>query len=258
IEQLQIERWYASKVNLGSGMVQTQHGLYPVPAPATLELLKGLPTYSSDVEAELITPTGAAILRHLRPEFRLPAARWSVSGYGAGTRELEIPNALRVLFGQPLARPIAEQEATVIETDLDDMSPELLPYLREKLFAAGAQDVSWHSLQMKKGRWGVRLYLLAAAERIDALSELLFRETTTLGLRLHRVNKRILERELISVKLPGGMVRVKLGRLGQEIVNVKPEYEDCRELAINSGLPLEQIERLARAAAEEQLQREVS
>lgn len=253
IERLKIKRWYASKVNLGSGTVATQHGIYPVPAPATLELLKGMPTYSSGIEAELVTPTGAAILRHLEPEFQMPSARWDAVGYGAGTRELEIPNTLRVLVGQSLKRPIETREALVIETDIDDMNPQRLPYVAARLMDAGAQDVSWHPLQMKKGRTGFRLYVLADAERLDALGELIYRETTTLGLRIHAVEKQMLEREVITVKIPQGQIRVKLARLGNEIVNAMPEYEDCCALAEASGLPLKEIEGLARAAAEKRL-----
>jgi uncharacterized protein (TIGR00299 family) protein len=253
IEELKIKRWYASKINMGSGTISTQHGVFPVPAPATVELLKGIPTYSSGIEAELVTPTGAAILRHLEPEFRMPPARWEAVGYGAGTRELEIPNTLRVLIGQSLERPIEVREVFLIETDIDDMNPQFLPYVQESLSKQGAQDVSWHALQMKKGRTGFRLCVLTTAEKVDALCELIFRETTTLGLRIHVVEKRMLDREIITVVLPQGKVRVKLGRLGKAIFNVMPEYEDCRALAEASGLPLKEIESLARAAAERRL-----
>jgi uncharacterized protein (TIGR00299 family) protein len=253
IEESEIERWYVSKINLGSGTVSTQHGLFPVPAPATVELLKGMSTYSSGIEAELVTPTGAAILKHLGPEFRLPPARWDSVGYGAGTRELEMPNALRVLVGQSLERPIEMQDALVIETDIDDMNPQFLPHIQELLLKRGAQDVSWHALQMKKGRTGFRLYVLTLEDRVDTLCELIFRETTTLGLRIHAVEKRLLDREIIAVAIPQGKVHVKLGRLGDEILNIMPEYEDCRALAEESGLPLKELEQRARAAAEKQL-----
>jgi len=253
IERLKIERWYASKINWGSGTVATQHGVFPVPAPATVELLKGMPTYSSGVAAELITPTVAAILRHLEPEFRMPSARWAAVGYGAGARQLEIPNTLRVLVGQPMERAFGAREAFVIETDIDDMNPQFLPHVQELLLKRGAQDVSWHALQMKKGRTGFRLYVLTAAEQIDTLCELVFRETTTLGLRVHAVEKRLLEREIITVTIPQGKGRVKVGRLGKVILNIMPEYEDCRALAEESGLPLKEIEQRVRAAAEKQL-----
>ncbi len=246
IEQLQIERAFVSKINLGSGFVETEHGRLPVPAPATLELLKGLPTYSSGIEAELTTPTGAALLRHLSPEYGLPPARWDAIGYGAGSRDLkEQPNVLRLLIGEALSSQkhpaMATEEAVVIETDLDDMNPQLLPYVQERLLAQGAQDVSWHSLQMKKNRPGVRLYVLGPPERVDALCETIFQETTTLGLRLHRVEKRRLSRKLITAETPHGPVRVKVALSSDRIVNVAPEYDDCLKLARKTGKPLKEI-----------------
>lgn len=252
LEALAAERYYTSKINLGSGSVKTRHGLLPVPAPATLELLKGLPTYSSGVEAELTTPTGAAILKHLAPQYGLPAARWQTIGYGAGTQELKTPNVLRVLVGESLPQEPGweRQEALVIEADIDDMSPELLPHVRERLFKEGAQDVSWHPLQMKKGRLGFRLCVLGLPEDADRLCEVIFRETTTLGVRIHRVEKRILERKIVKVETPYGAVRVKLGLFGGKVVNVAPEYEDCVQLAARRGAPLKEVMRLASESAQ--------
>lgn len=242
IEALEIDAWYSAKINLGSGFIHTDHGELPVPAPATLELLKGLPTYSSGIEAELTTPTGAAILAHLSPRFALPPARWNAVGYGAGARDLERPNALRILLGEALEYAGTEtEEALVIETDIDDMSPQLLPYVQEWLFERGAQDVTWHPVHMKKGRLGMRLSVLSPPERGDALCELVFRETTTLGLRIYRVEKRRLEREIIDVETVYGRVHVKIARLGDRTVNVAPEYDDCERLARERGVPLKEV-----------------
>jgi len=255
IEALAAERYYISKINLGSGSIETQHGLLPVPAPATLELLKGFPTYSSGVEAELTTPTGAAILRHLAPEYGLPPARWESIGYGAGTQQLKTPNVLRVFVGEALSHEGGweHQEALVIEADIDDMNPELLPHVRERLFQAGAQDVSWHPLQMKKGRTGFRLCVLSPPEDIDKLCEVVFRETTTLGVRIHRVEKRFLERKIVRVETPYGAVRVKLGLFQGEVLNVAPEYEDCVQLAAREGVPLKEVMRVAGEYARQEL-----
>lgn len=244
LEAIKIEKAWASKINLGSGLVETSHGRLPVPAPATLELLKGFPTYSSGIEVELTTPTGAAILRHLSPEFGLPPARWQMIGYGAGTLDLEHPNVLRVLIGESLSGQLRE-EAVVIETDIDDMNPQLLPHVQELLFKQGAQDVSWHALHMKKGRLGFRIFVLSPPERADELCETIFRETTTLGVRVHVVDKRRLERRVIEVETPHGRVRVKLGLWQDRVVNVSPEYDDCVRLAQQKGVPLKELMRLA-------------
>lgn len=253
IEQLGAEKTFVSKINMGSGFVKTDHGHLPVPVPSALELLKDMPTYSSGVEAELVTPTGAAILRHLAPMYEHPPARWQAIGYGAGTRELETPNVLRVLVGEGLSQRREDEEALVIETDIDDMSPQIFPYVQQLLFQHGAQDVNWHALHMKKNRPGVRLYVLSPPERVDALCEIVFRETSTLGVRIQTVKKRRLDRKMIHVSTPHGRVRVKLGFWRDRLMNVAPEYDDCVQLANQTGVPVKEIVRLATENAHRKL-----
>ncbi len=249
IESLQIERWCASKINVGSGTVKTAHGRLPVPAPATLELLKDFPVYASGIETELVTPTGAAILKDLAPDFALPPARWQNIGYGAGTKDFSTqPNVLRLLVGESLAQ-LDSDEAVVIETEIDDMNPEFFPYVQQKLLAQGAKSVSAQNILMKKGRPGLLVRVLCDAASVDRLCELLFRETTTLGAIYYPVRRKKLAREIIAVETRYGKVRVKLGRLGTEIINIAPEHEDCQRLAHDKNVALKEVYRAATEAA---------
>lgn len=250
VEKLKDATFYLPRLVLGTGTVRTQHGVYPVPAPATVELLKGIPCTGGDVEAELTTPTGAAIVRALKPRYEWPEARWSSVGYGAGGRELPRPNLLRVLVGESVARTEGD-EVVLILADVDDLSPEYFPHAQERLLEAGALDVSAESVLMKKGRPGLRIQVMAPPHLVDSLAEIVFRETTTLGVRLLPVRRRILARETRRVDTPYGPVRVKVGCLGGHVVNVSPEHEDCRELALASGVPLKVIYQAAVAAARE-------
>ncbi len=248
IESLQIDRWYISKINLGSGTVETAHGRLPVPAPATLELLRDFPVYSSGIETELTTPTGAALLKYLSPEFTMPSARWHQIGYGAGTKDLPQPNVLRVLVGESVT-DFDQDETVVIETEIDDMNPELFPYVQQKLFDHGAKSVSAHNILMKKGRPGLLVRVLCDHLLVDKLCEILFRETTTLGAIYYPVQRKKLARKVIEVQTPYGRVRVKLGLVGSEIINIAPEYEDCKRLAEEQGVALKEIYRAATEAA---------
>ncbi len=248
IEALTIDHWYASKINVGSGVTETAHGALPVPAPATLELLKNFPVYSSGIETELVTPTGAAILRHLVSGFSMPAARWQRIGYGAGTKELSQPNVLRVLVGESIAH-LESDETVVIETEIDDMNPELFPYVQQKLFDQGAKSVSAQSILMKKGRPGLLVRVLCDAPLVDKLCEILFRETTTLGAIYYPVRRKKLARKIIEIHTQYGPVRVKLGLLGSEMINIAPEYEDCKKLAQEQGIALKEVYRAALEAA---------
>jgi uncharacterized protein (TIGR00299 family) protein len=244
-EALGVDRWLASPLNVGSGTVDCQHGTLPVPAPATLALLGNAPVYSAGPPMERVTPTGAVILRMLNVTYApLPALRISAAGYGAGGRETPgQPNLLRLLVGEDQSAPIEESEPiAVIETVIDDCTPQILAYVSELLLAAGAWDVYRASVQMKKGRTGVQMTVLCRPDLMPALRDLLFRETTTIGLRWRLENKASLQREFLPVDTPWGKVRIKIARWPSgEIANAQPEYEDCRQLATLHAVPLKQV-----------------
>jgi hypothetical protein len=244
-EALGVDRWLASPLNVGSGTVDCQHGTLPVPAPATLALLGNAPVYSAGPPMERVTPTGAVILRMLDVTYApLPALRIASAGYGAGGRETPgQPNLLRLLVGEDQSAPIEETEPiAVIETVIDDCSPQILAYVSELLLAAGAWDVYRASVQMKKGRTGVQMTVLCRPDLMPALRDLLFRETTTIGLRWRLENKASLQREFLPVDTPWGKVRIKIARWPSgEIANAQPEYEDCRQLATLHAVPLKQV-----------------
>jgi uncharacterized protein (TIGR00299 family) protein len=258
-ELLGIEEFACSAVNVGGGRAQTAHGPLPVPAPASIEMLRGKPVYSSGIEKELTTPTGAAIVSTLCTHFgALPPMTATAIGYGAGSWELkEQANVLRLVIGESAlqqARP-GEQVITVLETNLDDMNPQIYGYLTEQALAAGALDVYATPVQMKKGRPGVLLTLLCEPQHADALAALLFRETTTLGVRSYEARRRVLARETVTVETPLGSVRMKLARLNGSVLNAAPEYEDCRRIAAARGVPLKQVLAEAALAFEKQQRR---
>ena len=243
-EALGVDRWLASSLNVGSGTVECQHGTLPVPAPATLALLGDAPVYAAGVPMERVTPTGAALLRMLDVQYTtLPSMRILKTGYGAGGRETEgQPNLLRLLVGEGEAAGIATEQIAVIETVIDDCNPQLLSYVSELLLAAGAWDVYRASVQMKKGRTGVQVTVLCKPDLAPALQELLFRETTTIGIRWRLENKIALAREFVEVKTSRGNVRIKIARLNSgTIANAAPEYEDCRKIAAEHSVPLKQV-----------------
>ncbi len=246
-EALGVDRWLASPLNVGSGTVKCAHGTLPVPAPATIALLADAPVYAAGEPMERVTPTGAAILRMLDAQYGpLPAMRVKTRGYGAGGRDTPgTPNLLRILVGESAqgALDSAEGESiAVIEATIDDASPQLLGYASERLLAAGAWDVYCQAVQMKKGRSGVQLTVLCRPDLVPAMRELLFRETTTIGLRWRFENKMALPREFAEVETPWGSVRIKIARWPSgEVANASPEYEDCRRLAEEHGVPLKQV-----------------
>lgn len=235
---------------LGSGIVDTQHGRIPVPAPATVELLRGFAVRPGDGAGEMVTPTGAAILRGFGAVSGAPPAlRVARVGYGSGTRRLaDRPNVLRVLLGEAVVAAPRAEEMLVIETNIDDMSPELYEYAVARLFAAGAVDVTLVPAQMKKGRPAVILQVLAPPARRDDVAAVLFTETTTIGLRFHVVERLILAREIVDVDTPYGVVAVKVasGPAGRAAA---PEYESCRAAAERHGVPLRRVYDAARRAA---------
>ncbi len=239
------ERWLSSPLNVGSGTVQCAHGTLPVPAPATLALLGDAPIYAAGPAMERVTPTGAAILRMLDVRYgTIPAMRTALSGYGAGGRESAgQPNVLRLLVGEESASANGDVEPiAIIETVIDDSTPQLLAYVSEILLAAGAWDVYRVPVQMKKGRTGVQLTVLCSPDLLPALRDLLFRETTTIGLHWRTENKTALRREFAPVHTPWGPVQMKIARWPSgEIANASPEYEDCRKLAAQHSIPLKQV-----------------
>jgi uncharacterized protein (TIGR00299 family) protein len=239
---LGIERIYCSALNLGSGTVKAAHGVMPVPAPATAALVQGIPVYSDGPEAELTTPTGAAIATTLAEGFgKAPAMRITTTGYGAGSQDFKgRANLLRVLIGEMSAAREAS-EVYVIEANVDDMSPQVAGFVRERLLEAGALDVTFTPIFMKKDRPGFLISVVARTEDCDRLSELLFEETTTLGQRMYRAERRVLERSWKTVETPWGSVRIKVAAENGRIRNFAPEYEDCRRIALEHKIPLKEV-----------------
>jgi hypothetical protein len=246
-EHLGIEEFGCGPINVGAGRVNTAHGILPVPAPATADLLRQAATYSTGIEKELATPTGAAILAGTTTKFGpMPMMTVASIGYGAGTAELaEQANVLRISIGEGAASEKGagwDETVTVIEANVDDMNPQIYGYFAEKAMEAGALDVFSTPVQMKKNRPGVLITMLCAPGAANSLMELLFRETTTIGIRAYEARRRILAREMVSVQSKfGGDVRIKVAHLNGEIVNAQPEFEDCQRLATASGVPLRQV-----------------
>ena len=251
LAQLGVTEVQCSALPLGSGLVRCAHGVMPVPVPAVAELVAGLPTYDNGERGELVTPTGAAILATLATRFGPPPAwRPGPVGYGAGTREGErVPNLLRVTLGQPSDGAGGEPAVREIQANIDDLNPQFYAPLTDRLFAAGALDVTLTPTIMKKGRPGIVLAVLCPAPLLDACCALIFRETTTLGLRHQAVERRVLDRTHHQVSTPWGEVGVKVGLLDGEAVNVAPEYEDCRRVAEAAGRPVKEVWQEALAAA---------
>jgi hypothetical protein len=253
LEALGVERVYASPLPLGRGFVRGAHGQIPLPAPATVALLEGVPVTGSDVDVELVTPTGAALLSSLAASFGpIPDMRLAGVGYGAGGRDLPIPNVLRLLLGEaaPAGGP-ATQTLALLETNVDDMNPEVYDYVMARLFAAGGLDVFLSPIHMKKNRPATLLRVLCRPEDADAMIAILFAETTTLGVRQQWVARHCLERSLRTVSTPYGPVRVKVAQVAAGRAKAAPEYEDCRRLAEAGGVPLREVYRAAERAAEE-------
>jgi pyridinium-3,5-bisthiocarboxylic acid mononucleotide nickel chelatase len=242
---LGVERWFASPLNVGSGTVECAHGTLPVPAPATLALLGDAPVYAAGLPMERVTPTGAAILRMLEVRYGpLPAMRVAATGYGAGGRETPgQANLVRMLIGEAeSAQVVAMEPIAVIETVIDDSSPQLIAYVSELLLEAGAWDVYRVAVQMKKGRNGVQMTVLCRPDLVPALRDLLFRETTTIGLHWRMEHKASLAREFAEVRTEWGTVRIKIARWPSgEVANAAPEYEDCRRLAEKNAVALKQV-----------------
>ncbi|HYN15222.1 MAG TPA: nickel pincer cofactor biosynthesis protein LarC [Terriglobales bacterium] len=246
---LGVDEWICSPLNVGSGTVECAHGQFPVPSPATVELLRGAPVYSSGANAELVTPTGAAIVKTLCKRFApFPAIRIAATGYGAGSRDLAgQPNVVRLTIGdsvetQLVASPeIPEDVIAVLEANLDDLNPQVFGYVMERLLTEGALDAFGTPVQMKKGRPGMLLTVLARPEDAPRLAKLVFGETTTLGIRMREERRQTLLRHTVTVQTPWGEVRMKVANLNGSIANYAPEYEDCRRIADQHKIPLKQV-----------------
>ena len=249
LEWFGADRVISSPLNVGGGMVQSAHGVFPVPVPATVSLLQGVPVYSSGVSAELVTPTGALLVSAFASSYGpVPAMTISRTGYGAGDRNPpDTPNVLRVLIGESSDDRNTER-VVVIECEIDDMNPQIFGLVMDRLYAAGALEVFFVPVQMKKNRPGTLLTIVASPDRRQALSALVFRETTTIGLRFHEMERERLERQTVSVDTPLGPVRFKVARLGSEVVNAAPEFDDCARLAGERGLPVKQVQAIATKA----------
>lgn len=250
-ELLKVERFACSALHVGSGMVEMAHGRFPVPPPAVAEILKDMPIYSTDIVGELVTPTGAAIISTVCVEFgQLPEMKVERTGYGAGTREYQkFPNVLRLMVGDDAAaEAMSDERLLIIETNIDDMSPQIYGHVMDEAFRLGALDCYFAPVQMKKNRPGVLLSILCRLSERDAMCELLLRETTTLGVRFYEVMRRALEREMVRVETEFGAIDVKVARLGGRIVKEMPEYEQCRAAAAKACVALRTVEEAARTS----------
>jgi hypothetical protein len=251
VDALDLDGWYCSPVNLGSGFVNCAHGRFPVPAPATAELLKNVPVYSAHVQAELVTPTGAALLRALDCRFEsTPVMRTQAIGYGAGTRNPErFPNVLRVSIGEAAdVHPFNRDKVTVLECAVDDLTPQVLAHTAQLALERGALDVMSSPVTMKKGRLGTLLTVLCKAGDAAHLQELIFRETSTLGIRVREENRVILARQTTLVQTEFGAIHIKTGSWQGDEYNAAPEFEDCRRAAAAFDVPLKTVMRAALAA----------
>jgi hypothetical protein len=245
-EALGVDEIICSSLNVGGGSVQCAHGTFPVPAPATVELLKDAPVYSSGVQAELVTPTGAAIVKILAKRFAaFPEMKIEKSGYGAGTREFPgLPNVVRLTIGESastLAAKTASEIVTVLEANLDDLNPQVFGYVMDRLLEEGALDVFGMPVQMKKNRPGTLLAVLCKPEDASKLTQLLFTETTTLGVRRRDEVRQTLARRWENVRTQWGEVRIKIASMNGTVTNYAPEYEDCRRIAAEHHVPLKTV-----------------
>ncbi len=248
IKTLGIEEIHSSALPLGKGFVKCAHGVIPVPVPATLELLKNIPTYSGGIESEMITPTGAGIISTLAKSFgERPLMKIEKIGYGAGEKEFTIPNLLRVSIGEKILNDenikddYISDEAMLIETNIDDMNPEFYDYIMDKLFAQGALDVFLTPIQMKKNRPSHMLSIIVYEQILKEILEVLFSESTTLGVRLREIKRLRLAQQNFIAETKYGKIKVKVGMFKGQIKNIAPEYEDCKKMAKQHQVPLKEI-----------------
>jgi len=247
---LQVEQVYVSPLPLSRGWVASEHGLLPLPAPATLAILKNVPVNYIDIEAELVTPTGAALLTSLADGFGgFPPMRLERVGIGCGRRELAFPNILRIWLGESesAAPGLIIERLTMLETNIDDMNPQLYEFVMQRLFQAGVLDVTFTPIQMKKNRPGIEMRILCNPENVDTALSILFNETSTLGVRRLSVERLSLPRSIKKVDTIYGSIRIKISTWGEK-EHLTPEYDDCRQAAIDFGAPLHQVIEAARQA----------
>ena len=246
LEWFKPDRIVSSPLNVGGGMVNSAHGRFPVPAPATAKLLEGIPVYSSGAQRELVTPTGALLISSYATAFGpIPPMTIDRIGYGAGDRDpSDTPNVLRVLIGQSIDESQSEQ-IVVLECEIDDMNPQLFGSVMDKLYAAGALEVYFAAVQMKKNRPGTLLTILSRPDLRQNLVSIVFRETTTIGVRYHEVTRERLEREIITVQTPVGAIRFKIARFGGHVVNASPEFDDCLRVASEKELAVKDVQAIA-------------
>src|SRR5262245_24962620 len=245
-DALGINRFLCSAINVGSGFIHCQHGVLPVPSPATADLLRHATIYQKHAQTELVTPTGAAILAAVVNKFAdLDGFITERIGYGAGTKQFpDFPNCLRAMIGEerPVSTGRTSSDVVVIEANIDDMNPQNFSFVTEKLLGAGALDVFSVPIQMKKGRSGQLLQVLAPSDAVETLSRVIFQETTTIGVRKYPVDRTTLDREFVEVETEYGRVRIKVSKLGGEVVNFAPEFDDCVRLARENNVPLKKVE----------------
>ena len=255
---LGISEVFSSPLPMGHGMIKTAHGAIPVPAPGVLEILQDTPTYGRGIPTEIVTPTGAAVIKTLATSFGVaPPMRIDRVGCGAGTKDIGVPNLLRVVTGVPLEFPAEEEElAYLVSTNIDDMNPELYDYVIERLLDAGAHDVWLTPIQMKKTRPGTIITVLCSPGDATVLKRILLEETSTFGLRTSTVMKKAIEREIIEVDTPWGKVSVKVGRESNRITNISPEFADCARIAGEQSVPIKEVFRKAQSLAQEQLDKD--
>jgi len=249
LRELGIEKIHVSRINVGAGFVKCAHGVLPVPAPATLALMKGKPIYSSGIEKELLTPTGAAILTTLGSEFGpMPSMRVERIGYGAGRADLPHANLLRLTLGTSEGA-LADEKVMVIETNIDDMNPQFYDYIMERLLDLKIKEVFLTPVLMKKNRPATLLTVICPGEELPSITEFLLRETTTIGLRWHAEQRLRAEREMLSLPTKYGKISFKVARWEGSLVNISPEYEVCKQLSLKKKVPLKEVFEEARRVA---------
>ena len=242
----------SSPINTGMGMVKTEHGILPVPAPATAEMLKGFPSYSSDIKFELATPTGVGIITTMaKSSNTMPNMKTNAIGYGAGSKDfLDSPNLLRIMIGEDYST--SEQDSiTVIESNIDDMNPQFYDHIMNRLFKAGALDVFMTPIIMKKNRPAVKITALSENDSVNRLADILLSETTSFGLRMYKTERLKLKKEIKTIKTEYGNVKVKIGKRNSKIIKVVPEYEDCKKIAEEKGIPIKDIYEKVKASAKQ-------